>query len=67
MDGGTTWNANPIVQEISFKKSSRKIQTEKRKAAIAAWFATDTDEENDSDEIEEPIDEEEIFGTLIIR
>jgi hypothetical protein len=64
MEQGTTWNANPIVREISVNKKSRQLQAEKRKAAIAAWFSTDTDSEDDVEELNEPIDEEEIFGTL---
>lgn len=62
MEAGTTWNANPIVQEISSKKRTRQLQAEKRKAAIAAWFATDTDSDGEGEIEEEPIDEEEIFG-----
>jgi hypothetical protein len=63
MEQGTTWNANPIVQEISVNKKSRQLQAEKRKAAIAAWFSADTDSDDDA-ELNEPIDEEEIFGTF---
>ena len=59
---GTTWNANPILKEVSTKKKSRQIQAERRKAEVAAWFSLDSDEEGQDVVINEPIDEEEIFG-----
>jgi hypothetical protein len=62
MDGSTTWNANPVIQEDSAKKKSRQQQIGKRKAVVEAWFSLDSEDEATGFTEVEPIDEEEIFG-----
>lgn len=58
----TTFNENPILQEISAKKKSRQLLVQKRKEAADAWFNFDSDNELEKEWTEEPIDEGEIFG-----
>ncbi|KAG8834679.1 hypothetical protein FRC17_007764 [Serendipita sp. 399] len=64
MDTGTTWNANPIVQEVSTKKKLRQNLVEKQKAIVESWFSLETDNDREDEGKDEPIDEEEIFDLI---
>ncbi|PVF98573.1 hypothetical protein CPB86DRAFT_349774 [Serendipita vermifera] len=64
MDSSTTWNANPVIQEVSVKKKSRQQQIGKRKAIVESWFSLDSDDEEAGITEVEPIDEEEIFDLI---
>jgi hypothetical protein len=66
MSASSPWNANPVVQEVTVRKKTRQSAVEKRKAAIASWFSLATDNEDEEDTAEDPIDEEEIFGKTTV-
>ena len=62
MSASSPWNANPVVHEVTVRNKTRQSAVEKRRATIASWFSLATDNEDDEDTAEDPIDEEEIFG-----
>lgn len=66
MSASSPWNANPVVQEVTVRKKTRQSAVEKRRAAIASWFSLSTDNEDEDDTAEDPIDEEEIFGEAVV-
>ena len=51
-----------MVQEVTVRNKTRQSSAEKRRATIASWFSLETDNEDEEDAAEDPIDEEEIFG-----
>jgi len=56
-----TWNANPIVYDLSSKKNADSSAGEKDKEA--GWLLADTTVDEDVDGVE-PITEDEVFGML---
>jgi hypothetical protein len=56
-----TWNANPIVYDLSSKKNATSSASEKDKEA--GWLLADVAVDEDVDDVE-PITEEEVFGML---
>ena len=56
-----TWNANPIVYDLSSKKFATNSAGEKDQEA--GWFLTGSTVDKDADGVE-PITEEEVFGML---
>jgi hypothetical protein len=66
MSASSPWNANPVVREVTVRKKTRQSAVEKRSAAIASWFSLATDNEDEEDTAEDPIDEEEIFGEITL-
>lgn len=54
-----TWNANPIVYDLSSKKNANSSAGEK--GTEAGWLLADATVDEDVDSVE-PITEEEVFG-----
>lgn len=56
-----TWNANPIVYDLSSKKIATSSAGEKDQEA--GWFLEDATADKDADDVE-PITDDEVFGML---
>lgn len=54
-----TWNANPIVYDLSSKKNTNSSAGEKDKEA--GWLLADAAVDEETDGVE-PITEDEVFG-----
>ena len=57
-----TWNANPIVYDLSSKKNANSSAGEKDREA--GWLLADASVDEDVDDVE-PFTEEEVFGMLL--